>query len=91
MNGENMDEYENPYGDYNWYEVEVIETAVKVVRVMAKNAESAAGYLERVVSLDNIDTNKDIDKYTKELGAVFECDPVDTDFMVPEWWYEDDV
>lgn len=85
---EDADEYENPYEDYNWYELEVAETAVKIVRVLAKTKESAEEYLQD--KLDEIDMDKDIDSYEKEIRLVEECEPVDCDYEVPKWWYEEE-
>ena len=72
---------------YRWYEAEVTETVTKIVRVMAKDKDSAKAYLEEC-ALSDIDMEKDIDEYNRKVAAVEETDPVDAEYRVPEWWYE---
>lgn len=81
------EEFELEDDGYRWYEAEVTETVTKIVRVMAKDKDSAKGYIEECV-LSDIDMEKDIDEYTRKVTAIEESDPVDAEYRVPEWWYE---
>ena len=45
---------ENPYKGYSTYDVEIVETAIKHVRVFAPNWKTAKDYLTDFVGLDEI-------------------------------------
>lgn len=74
-----------PYKDYETYDVTVAEMVKKVIRVFAKNAESAKAYL--LDHLDEIDMERDIDDYDKSITLVEESDSI-ADYTVPLEWYE---
>ena len=80
------DGYELPDDGYRWYEAEVTEKVTKIVRILAKDEESAKTYLEDNIS--EIDMEKNIDEFTRSVTLVEETDPVDVDFKVPEEMYE---
>lgn len=73
---------ENPYKGYSTYDVEIVETAIKHVRVFAPNWKTAKDYITDFVGLENI-VMDDIDKYAKETGAVEEAPGEEPDYTVP--------
>ena len=73
---------ENPYKGYSTYDVEIVETVIKHVRVYAPNWKTAKDYLTDFVGLDDIKMD-DIDKYVKETGAVEEAPDEEADYTVP--------
>ena len=76
------EEHENPYEGYSTYEVEILETVVKPVKVFAPNAKTAKDYLTDFVGLDSIKMD-DIDRYKKETGAVVDAPGEEPDYTVP--------
>ena len=79
-----VEEYENPYEDYDLWDVEITESVKKVIHVGAKDAKSAKEYVES--QLDSIDMSKDIEEYKKTVIAI-ESGGSDADMTVPLWWY----
>jgi hypothetical protein len=75
---------ENPYEDYDCYDVVITETAVKHISVFARSEEDAASYIEG--RLDSIDMEKDIDECHKEITLVAYGDSAECDYDVPLWW-----
>ena len=81
-------EVENPYDDYEIWDVEITETAVKKIAIFAKDAESAQEYAETL--LDKIDLSHDIDQYEKKAEVKGDDGSSVTDYTVPLWWYQEE-
>ena len=84
---EAADEYENPYDDYEIWDVEITETVVKKIAVFAKDEKTAKELIES--KLDSIDMN-DIDEYHKTVEVMGNDGSSVADYTVPLEWYQED-
>ena len=84
---EDDDEYENPYDDYEIWDVEITETVVKKIAVFAKDEKTAKELIES--KLDSIDMN-DIDEYHKTVEVMGNDGSSVADYTVPLEWYQED-
>ena len=82
----NSEQMENPYEDYETFEVVVKETVKKNYKVWAKDPESAKEYVDTY--LNELDMAHGIDEYDICVDSVEECEPGTCDFTVPLRWYE---
>ncbi len=80
--------HENPYEDYEVWDVEITETVTKKIAIFAKDPESAQEYTEEL--LDKIDLSHDIDQYEKKAEVKGNDGSTCFDYTVPLWWYEKD-
>jgi hypothetical protein len=76
-------ECENPYEDYDLYDVEITETVTRKISVFAKDAKSAREYIESL----NIDMQTNIDEYERSTTVADWCGSSDADYTVPLEWY----
>ena len=86
--GKTAEEHENPYEDYDIYDVVVTETVKKKVAVFAKDAKSAQKWVEDTM-LDSMDMERDIEEYTRTAKVTDDEGSTSFDETVPLWWYED--
>ena len=86
-----MSENENPYEEYDIYDIEVTETVTKLTSIFAKDEESAKQYFEDLY-LDKFDMKSGIDSYEKTV-TVYSADEsgrATADYTVPPWFYGED-
>lgn len=77
---------ENPYEDYDIYDVVITETVTKKIAVFAKDAKSAQEYVEEEI-LDDIDMKNDIEEYKRTAEGMDDEGSTSSDITVPLWWY----
>ena len=80
-----IEEIENPYDDYEMFDLEVVETIKKKICVFAKDKESAKKCLEE--NLDKIDMDN-VDEYKKEVYTTEWCGSQSWDYAVPLEYYD---
>jgi hypothetical protein len=80
-------EAENPYDDYEIWDVEIREVAIKKVAVFAKDADTARELIES--KLNSIDMN-DIDEYHKTVEVMGNDGSSVADYTVPLEWYQEE-
>lgn len=80
-------EQENPYDDYDIYDVVITETVTKKIAVYAKDAKSAQEWVESEI-LDDLDMEHDIEELKRTAEGMEEEGSSCADVTVPLWWYE---
>ena len=78
---------ENPYEDYDIYDVVITETVTKKIAVFAKDAKSAQEWVEEAL-LDDIDMVHGIEEYKRTAEGMDDEGSTSSDYTVPLWWYE---
>lgn len=86
--GKPIEEHENPYEDYEIFDVIITETVKKKIAVFAKDEKSALEYVEDTI-LNSIDMEHDVEEYDRK-AEIFDSGSTSYDHTVPLWWYEDD-
>ena len=78
---------EDPYEEYECFDVEVCEVVTKNISVFAKDKKSAKEYVSE--NLESINMEKDIDEYIKVVTVAEQGDS-SCEMTVPLWWYDKD-
>lgn len=78
---------ENPYEDYDIYDVVITETVTKKIAVFAKDAKSAQEWVEEAI-LDDLDMVHGIEEYKRTAEGMDDEGSTSSDYTVPLWWYE---
>lgn len=73
-----VNEYKNPYRDYDIYEVKVSEIVEGIVRVHAKSLEDAIRYLEEEESAVDIAREMSKDEWKLKIEKPYEGDCIST-------------
>lgn len=80
-------EQENPYDEYDIYDVAITETVTKKIAVFAKDAKSAQEWVEEAI-LDDLDMVYGIEEYKRTAEGMDDEGSTSSDYTVPLWWYE---
>lgn len=80
--------YEDPYEDYDVYDVVITEIVKKKVAVYAKDAKSAQEWVEGSL-LDEMDMEHDVEEVKRTAEGMEEVGSTSYDVTVPLWWYEE--
>lgn len=78
---------ENPYEDYDIYDVVITETVTKKIAVFAKDAKSAQEWVEEAI-LDDLDMVHGIEEYKRTAEGMDDEGSASSDYTVPLWWYK---